>query len=207
MIQRHKYIYLPKNMKVQLSECVKEIIQYRPYFIQSVVMKDFIQECEDKLFDKEYFEQLEKCVEQIAPPETNKFLHFLLEVAYYSNHAIKEKILDYVLARYPEDLKHYEMDIYQIIRIMPYVADKLKCIEKFSGEEFKSLHQSIYREMGSKILYDRYIEIYRDLILLKKENESLKSELNMIQNHLDYMPGGKGYLESKNDFEDKIKNY
>jgi hypothetical protein len=186
------------------KELVKEIVKYSPFYLQSIIMKEFMIECEKKLFfDPEYLSKLEDYVNEMGSEEPNKFLHFLLEIGFYSKNYTKEKILHYVIEKYPNDLKFYEIDIYHIIRnIESSSDDKMKWIEIFSGEEFLYLHYHIHREIGTKDWYDRYIKNYRSLMEIKKENEELKKQLEILEDHIQFMPEGKGYEECKKNFEE-----
>lgn len=193
-------------MDSTIKDFVKEIVKYNPFYLQSIIMKGFMIECETKLFEPDYLCELEKYVNELASDEPNKFLHFLLEIGFYSNHDTKEKILEYVIKKYRSDLHFYEVDIYHMIRNMKSSHDdKMRWIEIFSDEEYKYLHYHIHREIGTKEWYDRYIKNYRSLREIKKENEYLKKQIEILQTQIDFMPGGKGYHEAKKNFDDMIK--
>jgi hypothetical protein len=191
---------------LQTKDCVKEIVKYNPFYLQSILMKEFMKECEKKLFDSGYLSQLESYVNEMAAEEPNKFLHFLLEIGFYATDDTKEKILRYVLEKYPNDIKMYDFDIYHIIRNMNSSKDKIKWIERLiSSEQYEyllRLNYSIYKEIDSKDLYDRYIKNYRSLIEMEKENEILRKHLEVLEAHIHFMPEGKGYQEAKKNFEE-----
>lgn len=196
------------EIQFETKDFVKQILKYSPFYIQSIIMKGFMVECEKKLFcDPDYLSQLEIYVNEMASEEPNKILHFLLEIGFYSNN-MKEKILDYVIEKYPNDLKFYEIDIYHIIRSIHCSSDdKMKWIEKFSGEEFLYLHYHIHRDIGTKDWYDRYMKHYRSLLEIKKENEELKKQLEILEAHINFMPDGKGYQEAKKNFDQNKIHY
>lgn len=192
-------------MTSTIKDFVKEIVKYSPFYLQSIIMKGFMIECETKLFDPDYLCELEAHVNELASDEPNKFLHFLLEIGVYLNNGAKEKILEYVIMKYRGDLHFYEVDIYHMIRNMKSSHDdKMRWIEIFSDEEYKYLHYHIHREIGTKEWYDRYIKNYRSLTEIKKENEYLKKQIEILQTQIDFMPEGKGYHEAKKNFDSML---
>lgn len=193
---------MASDIPFETKEFVKEIVKYPPFYLQSIIMKGFMEKYQNRLLDPDYLSELEIYVNETSMDEPNKFLHFLLEIGFYSNNDTKEKILNYVIEKYPNDLKFYEIDIYHIIRnIQTSCEDKMKWIEIFSGEEYKYLHYHIHREIGTKEWYDRYIKNYRSLMEIKRENEDLKKQIEILEAHIDYMPDGNGYKETKEHFE------
>ena len=182
----------------ELEEVIKEIVKYSPFYIQSLVINDFIKNSIERLFDPE----LKMIVECVSSTEQNKYLHFLLEVGFYCNEEWKEKIMSYVIEKCPEDLRYYPLAIYHLIRYMKCSTEKkIEWVEFFSGKEYHELHENIHRELGTKEWYDVYIKNFRLNKELKKENEHLKSKIQLLEAHIQFMPDGDGYLEAKKNFE------
>jgi len=80
----------------------------------------------------------------------------------------------------------------------------MKWIEIFSDQEYKYLHYHIHREIGTKEWHDQYIKNYRSLIEIKKENECLKKQIEILQTHIYFMPDGEGYQQAKKNFDSML---
>jgi hypothetical protein len=195
-------------MTFQKTELIKEIVKYGPYYLQSIIMNEFMKECELKLFFvPSYLHELENIINEIAPEEKNKFLHFLLEIGTYASPNLKENILTYVIEKYPDHLKFYENSIYEILRNIGSSETKIKWVEIFCGEEFSTLHNNMYREFDPRELYQQYMKNYRSTSKLKTKSEELRTQIEILEAHIDFMPDGKGYQETKNNFENSLRIY
>jgi hypothetical protein len=54
-------------------------------------------------------------------------------------------------------------------------------------------------------IYQNILESYIVKERLEREIEELKSKYELLETHLKFMPGGEGYLEAKEDFENCSK--
>lgn len=121
---------------------------------------------------------------------------------------IAQKTLDYIDHRVDRDWYQNEfcveaIETFHIVCILDLQQTK-KYYDLILDPDNRIIVALANRNYKINRIYQNILESYIVKERLEREIEELKSKYKLLEIHLTYMPGGEGYLEAKEDFDEIV---
>lgn len=188
-IEIHKNFYETDNPRAEFEKNVERLVQKYPTFTKNLL--DTIANC-------------------LSKDKSINLIQFLLEIGTAEiGDENKLYLIQYLFQKFEvtKEIKTKEMVL--LLNEMRPKEDKLwfeyiKFLSDFIDMDIlfepKSYYAS-YPQRKLKYTFEKFIEIYRKVNLIEKENQEMRKRIEELELQVKYMPGSDGYLEAKEHFE------
>ena len=196
-----------KKLLLDLIGYVKWNLRYdnQALELQNNMMNKFIDLYQDELSNIDFLDLI--CKEL----KNNNYSphHFLISITKYYTLADNNRleIIRYLFKTFPNKIKKNMYDICYVWNAFQDPYKWLECIELFDDPIYQFDHNVVKENYDPmyKHLYDSYLDRYREVKKLNKENDEMRKKIEELELQIKYQPGGEGYLEAKEHFE-SLKN-
>jgi hypothetical protein len=122
---------------------------------------------------------------------------FIFEIGKYSPDDHKLEIVRCIVKHFPDKL-----DKYNTKKILDTIISSqifIECAEILCNYDSNNIFCNCNRTYNN-LLFDKYIERYKQVNKLEKENYELKEQIKQLELHIRFMPHGEGYQEAYENF-------
>jgi len=129
-------------------------------------------------------------------------IDFMLRFGNFVNDSNRILIIKYLFSKFGTEMKKYQNEILDYVYRFKNssINEFIECIDVLTENDLDLNKINLLCDKVN-ILIRRYQHNYKKMRDLERENKSMKDKIKELELQIQFMPGGDGYLEAKENFE------